>query len=186
MPINPDTGGLDPKCLKLSPEAREALIIFADEVECQQLKGGEYEAITGTASKSAEQAARLAGVLTLWRNFKADVVDASEMQHGIELAKYYLNEAKRLVEVAIVSRDLQAADNLLKWISKRHGKTCFVFSDIHQNGPNGIKDSKRLKKLFAILTEHGWLTKMPTGTEVDGKPRNTAYRLAELPELAEA
>jgi len=29
------------------------------------------------------------------------------------------------------------------------------------------------------------LIKMPDGTEVDGKPRNTAYRLAELAELAE-
>ena len=180
MPVNPDTGGLDPRLLKLSPEAREALITFADDVERQQLKGGEYAAITGTASKSAEQAARLAGVLTLWRNFQAYVVDASEMQHGIKLAKYYLNEAKRLVEVAIVSRDLQAADNLLKWISERHGKNCFVFSDILQNGPNGIRDSKRLKKLFAIIIEHGWLIKMPNGTMVNGKSCSTAYRLAEL------
>ena len=185
LPVNPDTGGLDPRLLKLSPVAREALITFADEVERQQLTGGTYESITGTASKSAEQAARIAGALTLWRNFQADVVDGSEMQNGIELAKYYLNEAKRLVEVAIVSRDLQAADNLLKWISERHGKNCFVFSDILQNGPNGIRDSKRLKKMFTILTEHGWLIKMPDGTEVDGKPRNTAYRLAELAELAE-
>jgi len=185
LPVNPDTGGLDPRLLKLSPEAREALITFADEIERQQLKGGEYEAITGTASKSAEQAARIAGALTLWRNFQADVVDGSEMQNGIELAKYYLNEAKRLVEVAIVSRDLQAADNLLKWISERHGKNCFVFSDILQNGPNGIRDSKRLKKLFAILTEHGWLIKMPNGTIVNGKSCSTAYRLAELAELAE-
>ena len=67
---------------------------FADEVERQQLKGGEYDAITGTASKSAEQAARLAGVLTLWRNFQTDVIDASEMQHGIELAKYYLKRLR--------------------------------------------------------------------------------------------
>ena len=185
MPVNPDTGGLEPRLLKLSSEAREVLITFADEVERQQLKGGEYDAITGTASKSAEQAARLAGVLTLWRNFQTDVIDASEMQHGIELAKYYLNEAKRLVEVAIVSLDLQAADNLLKWISERHGKTCFVFSDILQNGPNAIRDSKRVKKLFAILTEHGWLIKMPNGTIVEGKSCSTAYRLAELADLAE-
>lgn len=185
MPVNPETRGLDPRLLKLSPEARGALIMFADEVEREQLKGGAYEAITGTASKSAEQAARLAAVLTLWRNFQADAIDVSEMQHGIELAKFYLNEAKRLVEVAIVSRDLQAADNLLKWISERHGKNCFVFSDILQNGPNGIRDSKRLKKLFAILTEHGWLIKMPNGTMVKGKSCSTAYRLAELAELAE-
>lgn len=102
------------------------------------------------------------------------------MQHGIELARFYLNEAKRLIEVSIVSRELQAADNLLKWISEKYGTTCFVFSDILQNGPNEIRDSRRLKKLFDILTENGWLIKMPNGTIVDDKSRNTAYRLAEI------
>ena len=136
MPVNPDTGGLDLRLLKLSPKAQEALITFADEVESQQLKGGEYETITGTASKSVEQAARLAGVLTLWRNLQAYVIEASEMQNSIELARYYLNEAKRLVEVSIVSRELQSAENLLKWISQIYGKDCFVFSDILQKGPN--------------------------------------------------
>ena len=127
MPVNPDTGGLDLRLLKLSPKAQEALITFADEVESQQLKGGEYETITGTASKSVEQAARLAGVLTLWRNLQAYVIDASEMQSSIELARYYLNEAKRLVEVCIVSRELQSAKNLLKWISKYMVKTALCF-----------------------------------------------------------
>ena len=34
MPVNPDTGGLEPRLLKLSSEAREVLIEFADELIC--------------------------------------------------------------------------------------------------------------------------------------------------------
>ena len=75
---------------------------------------------------------------------------------------------------------LQEADNLLKWISKNYGTDPFVFSNILQFGPNGIRDSKQLKKLFKILEEFGWLIKMPKRTIVGGKERNTAYRLAEL------
>ena len=180
--IHPETGGLEVKSLRLSNEAKAQLIEFSDEVERQQLKGKDYEAITGTASKSAEQAARIAGVLTLWQNLGALNIGPFEMEQAITLARYYLDEAKRLVEVSIASRELQEADNLLKWISKNYGTDAFVFSNILQFGPNGIRDSKQLKKLFKILEEFGWLKKMPNRTIVEGKPRNTAFRLAELAE----
>lgn len=180
MPINSETGGLEPHILKLSPEAKAALIEYADDVERKQSKGNVYEAITGTASKSAEQAARLAGVLTVFSDITASKVAADTMNNAIRLARYYLDEACRLVEVAISSSEMQTADNLLKWISQNHGVQPFLFSDILQNGPNNIRDSKRIKSLFAILIEYGWLIKMPNGTMVNGKRCSTAYRLAEL------
>ena len=40
-----------------------------------------------------------------------------------------------LVEVSIASRELQAADNLLKWVSINYGTDAFVFSDVLQFGP---------------------------------------------------
>ena len=101
--ISSETGGLEVRVLNLSNEARAALIDFSDDVERRQLKGKDYEAITGTASKSAEQAARIAGVLTLWQNLDAISIDLLEMEQAITLARYYLDEAKRLVEVSIAS-----------------------------------------------------------------------------------
>ena len=68
MLINPNTGRLDTRLLKLSPDARKALITFEDDAEWEQLKGGAYEAITVIASESTEQAVKLAGVLRLWRD----------------------------------------------------------------------------------------------------------------------
>ena len=68
MRINSNTGRFDIRLLKLSPDAREASITFADDAEWEQLEGGACEAITVIASKSAEQAVKLSGVLTLWRN----------------------------------------------------------------------------------------------------------------------
>ena len=127
------------------------MIEFSDDVEQRQLKGNDYEAITGTASKSAEQAARIAGVLTLWQNLDAISIGLLEMEQAIKLACYYLDEAKRLVEVSIASRELQAADNLLKWVSRNYGTDAFVFSDVLQFGPNGIKIVSSFKDYLVCL-----------------------------------
>ena len=73
MRINSYTGKFDTRLLKLSPDAREALITFADDAEWEQLEGGAFEAITVIASKAAEQAVKLAGVSTLWRDLDESV-----------------------------------------------------------------------------------------------------------------
>ena len=73
MRINSNTGKFDTRLLKLSPDAREALITFADDAEWEQLEGGACEAISVIVSKSAEQAVKLAGVLTLWRDLDESV-----------------------------------------------------------------------------------------------------------------
>ncbi len=64
LPMDEETRGLKPRVLGLSPEARATLIDFADEIEMRQAPGGDLAHVTGYASKAAEQAARIAGVLT--------------------------------------------------------------------------------------------------------------------------
>lgn len=71
LPMDAETRELQPRTLALSGAARGLLIQFADAIELAQRKGGNLEHITGTASKAAEQAARIAGVLTLWTDLEA-------------------------------------------------------------------------------------------------------------------
>ena len=180
LPVDEKTNELRLRRLGLSAEAESVLITFADEVELLQSKGGDYEGITGTASKSAEQAARLAGVLTLWKDFHAVSVERIEMEQAIELARFYLNEAKRLVDIAIVSRELQMAEELRKWIIKNNKDGYLLLSDVIQSGPNNIRDKLTASKMVKILEEAGWLVKLGDGTIVRAKRRRNAYRLAEL------
>ena len=182
LPVDEKTNELQLRRLGLSTEAESVLITFADEVELLQAKGGDYEGITGTASKSAEQAARLAGVLTLWKDFHGVSVERTEMEQAIELARFYLNEAKRLVDIAIVSRELQMAEELRKWIIKNNKDGYLLLSDIIQNGPNNIRDKSTASKLVKIIEDAGWLKKVPNGITIRGKARSTAYQLAELAE----
>ncbi|MFN3642575.1 MAG: YfjI family protein [Gemmobacter sp.] len=96
LPMDPETRELEPRTLQLTPEARALLVAFSDAIEATQAPGADLAHITGTASKAAEQAARIAGVLTLWRNLDALQVQPGDMVDGIDLAQFYLSEASRL------------------------------------------------------------------------------------------
>ena len=52
---------------------------FSDAVEQAQGAGGSLAHITGTASKVAEQACRIAGVLTLWRDINSVEVQMTKI-----------------------------------------------------------------------------------------------------------
>ena len=83
------------------------LIEFSDNIEAKQVKNGSLSDITGTASKCAEQAARISGVLTLWSDLDATEVTAETMKDAITLAQFYLSEALRLADEAVITKRFQ-------------------------------------------------------------------------------
>ena len=111
MPMDAETRELRPRVLELAPDARALVAAFADAVEQAQGAGGSLAHITGTASKVAEQACRIAGVLTLWRDLNATDVPMSAMENGVALAKFYLSEASRLASAAVVSAEIDNAES---------------------------------------------------------------------------
>ncbi len=78
---------------------------FFDAVERAQSPGADLAHLVGTASKTAEQAARVAGVFAPWQDLDANEVQELDMANAIELARYYLLEASRLAEVSNVSAE---------------------------------------------------------------------------------
>ncbi|MEM6497143.1 MAG: YfjI family protein, partial [Pseudomonadota bacterium] len=66
LPMDTETGELSTRTIQLSSEARAHLSAYSDRIELEQKPSGSYADITGYASKSAEQAARIAGVITAW------------------------------------------------------------------------------------------------------------------------
>ena len=90
-----DRQKLEPRTLFLSDDARSLLIEYHDHIERSQSPGADYELVTAYASKSAEQAARIAGVMTLFENIEAETVSAEVIANAIALAQFYLSEIKR-------------------------------------------------------------------------------------------
>lgn len=84
--------------------------------EAAQRPGGDLCNVTPYASKSAEQAARIAAVLTLWAHPGAVTVNAEVMTDAITLAQFHLSEAVRLADGAVISEKSEQAEILRCWL----------------------------------------------------------------------
>lgn len=179
MPMDPETRELKPRTLSLAPDAKALLAQFAVPVEKQQAPGGDLAHVTGTASKAAEQAARIAGVLTLWRDLHAPVVTALDMADGIALAQYYLTEAARLASAATVSAEIDRAESLRKWLLENWQHPEIMVREVVRFGPNPLRESPKAKAALGLLEKHGWLVKLPPGTMVRDSARAESWRIVK-------
>jgi len=177
---------LEPRILPLSKTAKDLLWDYYLATEKEQAPGGSLETCTGFASKSPEQACRIAGVLTLWEDLNAPEISGATMANGIALAQYYLSEAKRLADSAIVSLEAAEAEKLRLWllntwpgIAARLGREggSILPRDILQYGPGSLREKKKVTACVRQLLEAGWLVSLPAGTLIDGSNRREAYQI---------
>lgn len=169
---------LQPGLLSLTADAREILTQYYENTEKEQATGGSLAHVRAYASKSAEQAARIAGVLALWENQNAQSIDAKTMVDGVKLAQFYLSEASRLADGAMVSLEIERAEMLRKWLLEAWGETNVLLREIMRKGPNALRESPVAKAAIKLLVEHGWLVALPEGTHVRGSARKEAYAIA--------
>jgi len=177
MPMDPETRELQPRILPLAETARALLVGFSDSIEAAQGHGGDLSGITGTASKAAEQAARIAGVLALWRNLHAVEVQAGDMTDAITLAQFYLSEARRLAEAGLVSEETAKAETLRQWLADSWSDDVVLTGDILQKGPNSLRERKALDGPLSMLVKAGHLIRLDAGTIVRDMARKEAYRI---------
>jgi hypothetical protein len=177
LPMDPETRDLEPRTLQLAPEARALLVGFADAIEAAQTPGGDLAHITGAASKAAEQAARMAGVLTLWRDLDALQVQAGDMADAIDLAQFYLSEASRLASAATVSAEIDRAETLRRWLLESWAEREVVVRDVVQYGPNAMRETPKARGGLGILEKHGWIIPLEPGSVVRGAARKEAWAI---------
>jgi len=179
LPMEPETRELEPRTLELAQEARALLVAFSDAIEAAQAAGGNLAHISGTASKAAEQAARIAGVLTLWRDLQAPKVEAGDMADAIDLAQYYLSEASRLASAALVSAEIDRAEALRRWLLDGWAEPEVLVRDVVRLGPNPLRESPKARAALGILEKHGWLVPLEAGTMVRGAARAEAWAIVK-------
>ncbi len=153
-----EVGGLDPACLALSPEARSLLVEAYDEIERAQARDGMLEGVREWASKAAEHACRIAGVLTLAADPAAHAVSGETMGGALTLTQFYLSEYVRLVGSADVPEHIRHAHELLAWLRQK-GRTTVTARDVMRLGPGrAIRHGDAAKAALKTLAEHGWLS----------------------------
>ncbi len=177
LPTWDDGRTLKPGSLMLTPSARALLVAFSDAMEAAQAPRGALSHITGTASKVAEQAARIAGALTLWADLDASEVQPAVMADAITLAQFYLSEASRLASAATVSVEIDRAEALRKWLSDGWMEPEVLVRDVVRLGPNPLRESPKARAALGILERHGWLAPLDPGTVVRGAARAESWRI---------
>jgi len=169
------TGELSLTTLKITPEAFNLWTGYHDHVEVQQTLDGAYRPISSLASKAAEHAARLAGILQIFDDPAAVAVDADHIKSGIKLMDFYLSEALRLKATASVGREVVEAEKLLKWFKEENLKQIYA-TKVYQYAPNGLRTKAQAMPILRLLENHGYL--LPIDNEViDGKPRRQAWKI---------
>jgi len=190
MPTEKDGQQLKPRALPLSDGARMLLVQFSDEIEAQQAPSRDLAHVTAYASKAAEHAARIAGVLTLWTDLDTPEISSETIAQGIALARYYLCEAQRLVDASAVTAETEQAEFLRHWLietwpaqARRNGRdpATVLPTDAMRLGPNSLREAKTVKALMAVLADSGWLVRLADGAVVDRAKRKLAYRIVRPP-----
>ncbi|MCP4182432.1 MAG: DUF3987 domain-containing protein [Hyphomicrobiales bacterium] len=168
---------LEPPHLRFSNDAKELLLQYYEITEKDQAPDGKLAHVRPYASKTAEQAARIAGVMTLWTDPNATKITADTMANGIELAQYYLSEVERLVDAAIISEKVVQAELLKKWLTESWPDEYILPRDIIRKGPNSLRESEKAKSAISLLEKHGWLLRLAPGTIIRDKKRKEAYQI---------
>ena len=120
------------------------------------------EGLRDVAAKAAENAARIAGVLSIVANAKAQEIDGEAMAAGCKLMTWYLSEALRLSGAARQSPALRNALKLSDWL-RANGKTELTRSEVMQFGPAPIRQKSEADAALNVLEEHGWLVRCGDG-----------------------
>lgn len=177
LSIKPGTSNeLELPAIDFEPSAKALWLAFSDHIESGLGNGAELEGVRFFAAKSAEHAARLAGVLTLVEDPLAVTISAANMEASISLAEHYLSEWQRLSDSASARPEIIEAERLLAWIGT-WPLDVVGLPEIYQRGPNSIRDKKAAQAAVTLLEEHGWLIREPQGAYVGDTFRRDAWRI---------
>jgi Protein of unknown function (DUF3987) len=153
---------LTPRALAVSAQAKAAWVAFHDRIEAAMAPDGALDEIRDVANKAAENAARLAGVLTVVENPDAVSISSETMAAGCELAAWYVAEALRLSGVHRQSPSLRNAIRLHEWVRSK-GKAAISLRELMQFGPSSIRGKADAEAALAKLEDHGWLVREGEG-----------------------
>jgi hypothetical protein len=155
---------LMPRDLPLAVDARDHLIDIANDTERKQDHGQPFADITGTASKAAKQAARIAGVLAMFRDLHSPCIALEDAANAVESMGCCLSEALRLSRAATLFGDLECAEKLRAG-SSTHGPT------------TELRQAPKVRAAIATLAKYGWLTPFLSGEFIRGAARRKAWRI---------
>lgn len=168
---------LQPRVLRLSTGAKATWVQLHNAVETGMKPGGPFATVKPWASKTPEQALRIAGVLALLESVAAQEIDAATIGRAAELALWHLNEAARLAGTTELSPEVRDAEALLHWCHDT-GRGLLYSRDALRVGPSRIRERETFAQAMAELERAGWAEPVDGGAVLDGARRRHVWRIA--------
>ena len=156
-PVDED-GTLSPPLLPLTAEAKAEWVAFHDAIERELASGGALYDVRDVASKTADNAARLAALFQVFEG-AGDAICAEAFESASRIAAWHLNEARRFFgELALPAEFADAArlDNWLLDYCRRQKTNIAPRRDVQRNvTPVHLRQKAVLEDALRELTEAG-------------------------------
>ena len=146
-----DDGALTPPMLPLTTEAKVAWVEYHNAIEIELCSGGELYDVRDVASKSADNAARLAALFQIFEG-TGGAIGALAFEGASRITAWHLNEARRFFGELALPAELVDAARLDSWLIAhcKQLRTHFVGKNhIRQHGP--LRDGVRLDEAICEL-----------------------------------
>ena len=152
-----DDGALTPAMLTLAPEAKTAWVAFHDAIESELSTGRELYDVRDVASKTADNAARLAA---LFHTFTGSIgpIDIEAMESAARVTAWHLTEAKRFLGELAMPAELVNPARLESWMldyCRRKQTNAVPTREVQQFGPGGLRDKATYTQAIKELAELG-------------------------------
>jgi len=158
VPIDAD-GILTPPILPLTLEAKTAWVEFHDAIESELRSGGELYDVRDVASKSADNAARLAALFQVFEHGMGGAVGLDCFESASRIAAWHLNESRRFFGELALPAELANAARLDTWLIEycRRERTHVVpRRDVQRNvTPVHLRQNAALEDALRELIEAG-------------------------------
>lgn len=165
-PIDYD-GALTPAMLSLSPEAKRAWVEYHDAIERELASGGELYDVRDVASKSADNAARLAALFQVFEH-GTGAVSLDCFESASRITAWHLSEARRFFGELALPPELADAARLDSWLieyCQRERVETVNKRYLRQHGP--VRDGARLDSAIMELVELDRLRLRKDGRRID-------------------
>lgn len=159
-----EIGALTPTMLELSPQAKQAWIRYHDTIEQQLASGRELYDVRDVASKSADNAVRLAALFQ-WLDRPNQAISLDAFESASRIVSWHLSESRRFFSELALPEELANAAKLDSWLidyCKRERTHQVAKNVVLQYGPLRKKD-----KLDAAIDELTELDRLQS--QKDGK-----------------
>jgi hypothetical protein len=153
-----DDGALTPAMLTLAQDAKAAWVAFHNAIESELPTGGELHEVRDVASKTADNAARLAA---LFHTFSGSIgpIDIKAMESAARVTRWHLYEARRFLGELAMPTELANAVHLEAWMLDycKREQTEHVPTRVIQQRitPVSLRDKAVLSKAVSELAELG-------------------------------